>query len=299
MALSLPSKSALGSDANAATLVYDQLTSVIAGHAQATTTYRFYEELDTWLGPWGAQGYPIAYGKFYNLAFSGNQKLMADAKARDWVWRTTILLQEALRDYVVQRVKDGTLARITEAELRQAAFESHPAAYDSGGLAMLALVAPELIPIVGTIPLREFCPASDNFDASVAQVLATVGRISPQLAGNSLAALALPAHNGMFARAARQDQLRMTDEMALGRELGALQVKIDRGQLDHVPTLDRLIAALNGRQFPDQGFAQGARLLVQAAEARRRQVVQKTNQILQQSPAVRSKAESAFPKFFR
>src|SRR5829696_8730772 len=101
MPLPLPPKSAIRSDAKTAQLVHDQLTSVIAGHAQATTTYRFYEELDAWLGPWRQQGYPIAYGKFYNVAFSSNEKLMANPKASDWVWRTTIKLQEALRDYVV------------------------------------------------------------------------------------------------------------------------------------------------------------------------------------------------------
>jgi transposase len=78
MPLSLPPKSMIRCDAKTAQLVHDQLTSVIAGHTQATTTYRFYEELDVWLGPWRQQGYPIAYGKFYNVAFSTNEKLMAD-----------------------------------------------------------------------------------------------------------------------------------------------------------------------------------------------------------------------------
>lgn len=128
---------------------------MIAGHAQATATYRLYEEIDVWLGPWGQQGYPIAYGKFYNVAFTTNEKLMANPKARDWVWRTTILLQEALRNYVVGRIRDCTLPAITEVELRRAAFESHPAAYDMGGLAMLTLVAPELVPVIATIPSRE------------------------------------------------------------------------------------------------------------------------------------------------
>lgn len=299
MALPLPPKSVIRCDAPTAQLVHDQLTSVIAGHAQATTTYRFYEELDVWLGPWGQQGYPIAYGKFYNVAFSGSEKLMADATARQWVWRTTILLQEALRDYVVGRVRNCTLPALSEAELRAAAFNSHPAAYDAGGLAMLTLVAPELIPVIATIPGREFCPTSDNFRATVNQFIDTLLRMAPQMVGNSLAALAGPAHTGLFARAAQQDRRRFMNEMALSRELGAMKIKIDRGDLDYIPALDRLIATLNAREFPDQGFARGARELVAAAEARRRLLMQSTNQLLQQSPQVRARAEAAFPEFFR
>ena len=89
MSLPLPPRKLIRTDAATAKLVYDQFTSVIAGHAQATTTYRFYEELDDWLGPWGQSGYPIAYGKFYNLAFTGNQKLMSNPQTKDWVWKPT------------------------------------------------------------------------------------------------------------------------------------------------------------------------------------------------------------------
>jgi hypothetical protein len=299
MALPLPPKSALRCDAKTAQLVQDLLTSVIAGHAQATTTYRFYEELDLWLGPWGQQGYPIAYGKFYNVAFTGNEKLMANAKARDWVWRTTILLQEALRDYVVGRVRNCTLAAIREAELRAAAFNSHPAAYDMAGLTMLAMVAPELMHIIATIPGREFSPMSENFTATITQVLETVARMSPQIVGNSLAALAGPAHTGLFARAAQQDQRRFLDEMALSRELGALRIKIDGGDVDYIPALDRIIAGLNAREFPDQGFARAARELIEAAEGRRRMLMESTNRLLQQSPPVRARVEAAFPNLLR
>ena len=56
-------------------LVRAELTSVIAGHPRATTTYRFYEELNAWLGPWGRRGYPIGYGKAYNVAFNSNPLL--------------------------------------------------------------------------------------------------------------------------------------------------------------------------------------------------------------------------------
>src|SRR3954447_10705244 len=99
--LNLPPKSIIRCDSETAQYVNDELTSVIAGHVNALTTYQFYEEIDNWLGPWGNTGYPIAYGKFYNVAFSTNPKLDNNAQARQWVWKTTILLQEALRDYLV------------------------------------------------------------------------------------------------------------------------------------------------------------------------------------------------------
>jgi hypothetical protein len=299
MALALPPKSSINGDTKTTQLVYAQLTSVIAGHPQATTTYRFYEELDAWLGPWGQRGYPLAYGKFYNVAFSTNEKLMANAQAREWVWRTTILLQEALREFVVQRVRNGTLASLTEGELRTAAFNSHPAAYDMAGLTMLAMVAPELTGVIVTIPLREFTPSSENFSASVRQLFETVGRVAPQMTGASLAVLAGPAHTGIFARAVQQDQRRLQDELALGRELTATRAKIDRGDLDYIPVLDRIIATLNGRQFPDQGFAKAARDVIGAAVTRRQMLLQNTKRLLDQSPTVRARVESKFPQFVR
>src|ERR1041385_9115989 len=77
--------------------LYTGLTSLMAGHPQAVETYTFYEELDKYLGPWGQKGYPIAYGKFYNVAFTSNEKLQANPITKEWVWKTTILLQEVLR----------------------------------------------------------------------------------------------------------------------------------------------------------------------------------------------------------
>ncbi len=299
MSLSLPPKSIIRCDAQTAQVVNDQLTSVIAGHPQATTTYQFYEELDTWLGPWGQRGYPIAYGKFYNIAFTSNRKLMANPQTRDWVWQTTIALQEALRDYVVGRIRDCSLGALTEAELRQAAFNSHPKAYDQGGLAMVALVAPELIPVIATIPAREFSRTSVNFGPTIIQVLITLTRIGPQMVGNSLGVLAGPAHTGILGRAAQRDQQRLLNEMALSRKLDAMRMAIGRGDLDYIPVLNQVIAQLNARQFPDQGFAQAAREVVLVAQCRREQLRQDANNLLQQSPEVRARIESAFPDLLR
>src|SRR6266852_656117 len=272
MSLPLPPKSISRCDAATAQFVSDQLTSVIAGHPQATTTYRFYEEVDTWLGPWGNRGYPIAYGKFYNVAFTSNQKLMANASTKQWVWRAGIRLQEALLYFLVGRVRDCTLPSLTEPELRQAAFDSHPGAYDQGGLATVVLVAPELVPIIATIPAAEFLPTSENFGATWNQVVVTLVRIGPQMAGSALAAAAGPAHTGLFSIAMQRDRQRFMNEMATGRELEMIRNAINRGELDYIPMLDQVIARLNATEFPDQGFAQAAREVINAAEARRGQI---------------------------
>jgi len=295
MSLSLPPKSVIRCDADTAQYVYHQLTSVIAGHPQATTTYRFYEELDTWLGPWGQRGYPIGYGKFYNIAFSNNLSLDANPITRQWVWRTTIFLQEALRDYVVRRIRDCSLPRLTEQELRQAAFDSHPQAYDRGGLATVVLVAPDLIPVVATIPAAEFSPTSVNFDRTVEQVFVTLRLVLPKVTGGGLAATAGPVHTGVLGRAVAQDQRRFLNEIAMSRELDSLRNLINRGKLDHIPWLNQTISQLNARQFPDQGFARAARDVINVAEARKRQLIQNYNNLLKQSSDVRSRINQMFP----
>lgn len=299
MSLPLPPPRLIRCDAATAQFVHDQLTSVIAGHPQATTTYRFYEEIDQWLGPWGASGYPIGYGKFYNVAFTTNAHLMANPTTREWVWRTGIRLQELLRDYLVRCVRHCTLPSLTEAQLRQAAFDSHPQAYDEGGLAMVVLVAPELVPIIATIPGREFSPTSDNFGPTVKQVFITLGRIGPTTTGNALAALAGPAHTGILGRAVQRDQQRLQRELALSRELAGIREAIERGALDHIPLLDQVIARLNATEFPDAGFARLAAEVIQAAERRKQFLRNHYRRLLPQSPEVQRRVERAFPQLLR
>ena len=299
MSLLLPPKSVIRCDAQTTQYVHDQLTSVIAGHPQATTTYRFYEELDSWLGPWGQRGYPIGYGKFYNIAFSTNATLMANPTAKQWVWRTTVLLQEALRDYVISKVRDCSISSLTEPQLRRAAFDSHPRAYDSGGLATVALTSPELIPVIATIPGAEYLPTSPNFDATVKQVFNTLGLVLPKVIGGVLASTAGPAHTGALCRAAQQDQRRLLNEIAISRELGNLKSLINQGKLDHIPWLDQTIVQLNIREFPDQGFARLAREVVQVAQLRKQKLINDYNRLLNQSSEVRDRINQKFPNVLR
>src|SRR5262249_47734576 len=138
----------------------------------AATTYQFYEEVDYWLGPWGKTGYPIGYGKKYNILFSMNPPLNRDLKhGRPWVQQTTLLLQKAMKEFLVSQVSSGGIAKLTEPILRAAAFDSHPKAYLDGGLLDVAENSPELIPVIMTIPYAEFNPSSPNFRATIIQII--------------------------------------------------------------------------------------------------------------------------------
>lgn len=284
MSLPLPPKSIIRGGSASAQLVHEQFTSVIAGHPQATTTYRFYEEVDEWLGPWGTSGYPIGYGKYYNIAFTTNEKLMANPVTRQWVWQTGIRLQEGLLEYIVERVRNGTIGAVTESELREAAFNSHPAAYDRGGLSRVVLAAPELLAVVGTIPLAEFNPFGDNFSPTVKQVFVTLGRISPEVVGGGLAGLAGPAHTGIFRIAIERDRRRFMDEIAIGVDLAQIERTIESGHMDNLEWLDRVIRRLNMTEFPDQGFARAARHVIEAAERRKLYVQSYYRSVQMQAP---------------
>lgn len=300
MSLSLPPVSIVRQNRATAEYIGEQLTSVIAGHAQATTTYRFYEEVDMWLGPWGKTGYPIAYGKFYNIAFTTNESLMANPNTANWVWKTTILLQEAMRDYIVKSVHEENLHLITERSLRQAAFDSHPKAYDQGGLGLVVMVAPELIPIIATIPMSEFLPTSENFSSSVEQVFTTLTYITANIVSNTMTTL-FPAHTrgmtrmGVWQQAMRSDRRRLLNEMNLASELGMIKRRIERAELDHIPWLDEIINRLNARQFPNQKFARHAREVVQAAEKRKAILTKKYQNLLVQSPEVQKRVNTQYP----
>lgn len=294
MALSLPPLSAIRCDADTAQYVHDELTSVIAGHPQATTTYRFYEELDEWLGPWGERGYPIAYGKLYNVAFSNNKNLMANQTTKQWVWRTTIFLQEALRDFVVSKIKDKTIPSLSEAQLRKAAFDSHPKAYDRGGLTTVILAAPELIPVIATIPSAEFLPTSSNFIPTIQQVFTTIGLVGPKVVGGGLAVAAGPAHTGAIRNAVQRDRAKLMNELAMSKELGKLQNLIKQGKLDHIPWLEQIVAQLNAKQFPNQGFARFAGEVIKTAQERKKYLSTHYKKLFNQSPEVRARVQKIF-----
>lgn len=295
MALALPPPRIIGHDADIQKAVLDALTSVIAGNLRATTTYTFYEEIDAWLGPWGEEGYPLAYGRFSNIRFTSNEALANNEVTRDWLWKTTILLQEALRDFIVERVRNKTLGSITEPELRRAAFDSHARAYTEAGLAKVVLTAPILLPVIAWIPHKEFDPRGPNFGPTVSQTLETIAYVVPELpnmVGSSLVQSAFPAH-GMLSEAAKRDQRRRIHEEQLSRQLGHLHIAIAQGQVDDLDTLQQIVNRLKLLiQYPtqtsikigDTGFVRQARGVIAAAEGRQTFIRSTYNEWLKVGP---------------
>ena len=169
----LPPKTASFNPANL-NLLTDALNAVVAGHPGSIALWTFYEVIDNYLGPWGEEGYPIGYGKHYCKLFTENEKLAANPQASDWVKRTMVYLQEALRDFIVEQFRKGHLAAIKEPELRQAAFASHAKAYTDGGLSMVMLVAPEMIPVSDISPMPLAVSKSHGRPGLITKLLATV-----------------------------------------------------------------------------------------------------------------------------
>jgi hypothetical protein len=309
MSPKLPPKNLLKADAQSVKQVADQLTTVIAGHAQAKQPYTFYEEIDKWLGPWGDNGYPIGYGKFYCIAFNSNPKLSANSSTRDWVQSTTVFLQKAILDYITGRQRLGTLGKITEPELRDAAFASHAKAYTDGGLAKVALVAPELLPIIGLIPKREFKysllalvtngPMALSTDPTLRQVVETIMRVSAQLPGYILPALAGPAHSGLFRQAMARDEQALRTEMRLERKLSELQEAVTHGKLDDIQTLSILIASLNAKQFDNDSLSKFSRQVVTLAETRRSLLRSYYDNLLTNSPKIEKEFAANYGRYFK
>lgn len=132
--------------------------------------WTFYEELESYLGPSGPDGYLLEYGKKYCRLFYDNRRLRKSAVARRWVRRTLLLLQHELKRFVLSRFLSCQLATLTLDELKQAAFASHPQAYSWGGLTTVGLRSPGLVLEIALIPGAEFNPRSRNFGATIRQV---------------------------------------------------------------------------------------------------------------------------------
>jgi hypothetical protein len=249
------------------------LTSFMAGHTGATETYTFYEVLNQYMG-WDDKSYPIAYGKYYNILFTQDPILKENEETKDWVWRTTILLQQALSDFVMQRFRAGTLASLTEPELRKAAFDSHPTVYTQAGLAKVLMLAPYLLPLVAAIPYKEYTPVNgdwgwnENFTPTVKQVFIAAGMTGMVTFEVGMAAI-MPAHSGFLRNAAAVDQRNLMREMSQGRELQMIRSALTTGACDNIVWLNKITDQLNRNQYPDQRFAHAAQDVVELVNLRK------------------------------
>ena len=236
----------------------------------------FYDVIDKYLGPWGVDGYPIGYGKYYCVAFNMNQKLRRSNTAWGWVIKTTKLLQTSLKDFIVARYRAGTLAGLTESDLRKHAFDSHPAAYTEGGLTSIILYGPETIPIITSIPGAEFSTSSKNFDASIKQLFVTAGLQAPRVM-TSIAALPSPAfiepaHSGILSRGVKQSMSSLLKWQSEVRGLAHLLERTRNGDLDNLIVLDSVIKQLEYRRYADPGLRRTADAVIAAAKKRKEYV---------------------------
>jgi len=299
MALTLPPLKEINYDERTIQYVHDQLTSVIIGHPMAVKPHTFYEEIDAWLGPWGQNGYPLAYGKFYAVAFNSDKSLTADPETKQLVWDTTRTLQEALRDYIIQRMHSKTLVAITEPELRSVALASHANAFAGGGLAKVARTSPLIVPFILSIPGKEFDPTGSTFAPKIRQVLKTAASLSPQILGSVLAAAAGPAHSGLFAIASRRDELGYRKEERYRRALPQIKHAIDSGDLDDICLLKGLIEGFNRTEYPNRQLANHARTIVGSATVRLNFLKTHYSNILKDYPTMQSQFESRFGTLLR
>jgi hypothetical protein len=270
-------------------LLDEWLTSITAYHPlTAKRPWTFYEKLDAFLGPWGAHGYPIGYGKKYCKLFYENRTLNESVAGALWVRRTLLLLQGALKSFVMERFRAGSLGSVTEAELRQVAFDSHPKAYTQGGLTMVVLLAPELVPAVAAIPRAEFQPTSPNFGSSVKQVLDTSGIVLPQMIATLLAAAAGPAHNGSLSNGYQHDLASFQAGLTMNRRLSFLRKAVLAGRCDNLDLLSRLERAVELTLFEDTSANQTAAIILDEIDARKNLVEQRYLREMAADPALRS-----------
>ena len=160
---------------------------------------------------------------------------------------------------------------------------------------MVALVAPELLLTIVSIPGKEFDPRSVNFSPTVMQALKTIGLIAPEAVGNSLGALAGPAHTGLFSHAVEMDRNRFLKEQELGRNLGQLLRSVQLGQLDNFVLLKQVTDRLNATEFPDQGFAQLARQIIQVADGRKHYIANVYRGLIKLHPELRAELDTSQP----
>lgn len=240
------------------------LTSITAFHPlTAGKPWIFYEQIDAFLGPWGAAGYPIAYGRKYCQLFYGDQVLRQNPAGAQWVQRTLLFLQDELHKYIMARFRAGTLGTITADQLRDAAFDSHPKAYTQAGLTMVALVSRGLLKEIVQIPATEYRPTSPGFGRTVKQVAITTTIVVPEIIANVVGTFSGPAHNQSWRVASARDAASFQNDRLASIKLDQIRILVKQGQCDHLDTLDALRASLESTTFADEGADNFAATVVQ------------------------------------
>ncbi len=237
----------------------------------------FYEEMERYFGPWGEKGYPIGYGKKYCVLFYTNHTLNTSRAGRQWVERTLNLLQVALKDFILSRYAEGTLAKLSSDEFTQAAFDSHPKAYTGAGLTMVVLLAPSLGFEIAWIPRIEFLPWADHFGPTILQVFETAAIAMPLTLGTLLAGVG-PAHTGLYPRGGMSGFRELQAYQRQANEFGAMAEAVRGGNCDHVGALERIQKRIILLTVSDRGFGRTSADLLEAIESRKTFVMRRYRQ---------------------
>lgn len=232
----------------------------------------FYEELDAYLGPWGTSEYLIAYGKKYCRLFYEDRALMHSPAGRRWVIRTLQLLQNVIKDFVLERFRKGTLASLTPGQLKDVAFKSHAAAYTEGGLLMVCILSPLLIIQVVQIPGSEFLPWKPDAERSWSQAFETARIVGPQALDMLSSALSVDGHSSIFAGSYHLDTMAHQHMYELNDALRGVRRLLESGLLDHAGNLERLEERLEGARWPNHEMAEAARDLLVDIRSRQHRV---------------------------
>jgi hypothetical protein len=177
------------------------------------------------------------------------------------------MLQEALKSFIVERFRGRTLAKLTEPELRRAAFVSHARAYTAGGIAVVSILSPAAVHVL-VLAGSEMAPASPNFAASMLQVGETLLRNVPTTAALVLETSAGPGHVGYLPRAMAADRTGAADGLRLGIQLAETAKAVRRGRLDHVGVLNQLSGAVRRREYENGALTALAGALAHTLEQR-------------------------------
>ncbi len=228
----------------------------------------FYEKLDEYLGPWGESGYLIGYGKKYCKLFYEDEHLQRNRAGRAWVIRTLQLLQNALKDFVLDHFRKGTLGIMPPDELKRAAFKSHAQAYTEGGLTLVLIVSPGLIRHIVEIPIGEFLPWKQNARASWSQAFETAGISASEALDHVQTAISF----GGYGDAHHLDTMAIDHIYEVNDALRVVRRLLESGRLDHVGRLDEIEERLEGARWPDHDMAEAASSLLSEVRFRRGRV---------------------------
>lgn len=274
------------------------LNSIVMGHPGAINTYTFYEEIDKYLGPWGINGYPIGYGKKYNILFSQNAKLKSNPTTASWVWKTGVLLQEYLRDYILNKYKNGELKRLIEAdmienELREAAFKSHPIAYTKGGLTMVILIDPAITRKIASIPALEFVPFSGTSIASWAQAVHTAAIVTPEAAGLMLYHAAVP--RVVKLQHVKPRAFDPAEEQFVVIKLLKIKNNILNKRVDEINSLEKITTSLYNTEFKEEYHRILAKQVIHIANHRKQVIAAEFRKDLIKNPGLREIYNTFYP----